>query len=87
MGKVIKFPVRESNLRLLVMDDEGNILQDIKGLDTIQLQQKLRELHYDISQNALYHIKVCREEHIVLNVLFIPYESNEQKIMQKVVMG
>lgn len=87
MGRVINFPVKELNLRLLVMDSDGVILEDITNLDTYELQKELQALHYKTYINSLYHIKVCSGNQIILNRLFFPSKSNEKEIMQKVVMG
>lgn len=87
MGRLINFPVKELNLRLLVMDSDGAILEDIINLDTYELQKELQGLHYKSYTSSLYHIKVCRGNQIILNRLFFPSKSNEKEIIKKVVMG
>lgn len=84
MGVVINFPNSGPEYRFIVLSDKGDILLD-ELLYRYDIKKRLNNLHILDEDNKIFHIKVVKDEHIILNKIFVPFESDENKIIQKLI--
>ena len=83
MGVIIKFPNTNNKLRLIVLTVKGEVLED-DFLNMSQIKNRLKGLHYHKTDSGIFHFKIVKDNHIILNRVFIPSESNEKNIMAKI---
>lgn len=82
MSKVIEISSVNKLLRLIIISKEGKVLYD-KYLSKNHLSQKLKELSNTYIDTS-FHIKICRNNKIIVNRLFFPFASSEKAIMERV---
>ena len=83
MGVIVKFPNINNKFRLIVLTVKGEVLED-DFLNMEQIKTRLNELHYHQTDSGIFHIKIVKDNHIILNRVFIPFESNEKNIIAKI---
>lgn len=83
MGVIVKFPNINNKFRLIVLTAKGEVLED-DFLNMEQIKIRLNELHYHQTDSGIFHIKIVKDNHIILNRVFIPFESNEKNIIAKI---
>ncbi|MDY2728698.1 MAG: hypothetical protein SOV35_01265 [Clostridium sp.] len=82
MSKIIKISPLDKLFRLIIISKEGKVLYD-KYLSKNHLSEKLKELSSTYKDTS-FHIKVCRNNKIIVNRLFFPFSNNEKAIMERV---